>query len=129
MRKFFWIVASVCGLAWAQPARSQPLMIPCYPATSPTSGCVGVKIYAALGYQQITSVSAATGLTVPTGAIIAEICVETQAIRYRDDGTNPTATVGMPIPAATCFQYAGPLGAIKIIEQTPSATIDVSYYK
>ena len=43
-----------------------------------------------LGYQQITSLSSATGLTVPQGATLALIVPETQNVRWRDDGTNPT---------------------------------------
>lgn len=85
--------------------------------------------YTALGYQQLTSIGSATALTVPTGAAIAEICDETNAARYRDDGTNPTTTVGMLVAVGTCFQYAGPLSAIKFIDTSSGAIIDVSYYK
>lgn len=85
--------------------------------------------YTALGYQQITSLSAATTLTVPAGAKLAQICVETQGVRYRDDGTAPTSTVGQPVASGTCFQYSGPLAAIQFIQQSSSAAIDVSYYK
>jgi len=73
------------------------------------------------------SIAAATALTVPAGAVQAEICVETAAARYTDDGTTPTATVGIPLPSGTCFQYTGPLTAFKIIGA--GATMDVSYYK
>lgn len=82
-----------------------------------------------VGYQQITSLSAATGLTVPTGAVIAVVVPETQAVRWRDDGTNPTASVGMPIAVGQAFVYTGNLAAIAFIEQTASAKLDVSYYK
>jgi hypothetical protein len=97
--------------------------------------------YFPVGYCQITSLGSAVNLTtancasgtVPSVATIAVICVETQGIRYRDDGTAPTSSVGMPmpipIPSGTCFQYAGSMTAIKLIQQTSSATIDVSFYK
>jgi len=81
-----------------------------------------------LGYQQITSLSASTGLTVPTGATMALITPETQAIRWRDDGTAPTASVGMPIAVGAYFTYDGDLNRIRFIEQTASAKINVSYY-
>jgi hypothetical protein len=91
---------------------------------------IQAKIYwAPLSYVQITSVSAAVGLSPPSDATIAEITVEAQAIRYRDDGTNPTATVGMPVAAGNSFQYAGDLSTIKFIEQTAGAILNISYYK
>lgn len=85
-----------------------------------------------LGYQQITTVSAATALTVPTGAKEAIITVEGQAVRYRDDGTDPTATVGMPLAVTGTGQpldYTGTLSAIKFIEQTSGAKLNILYYK
>ena len=97
-------------------------------------------IWTALGYQQITPVPAATTLTIPPGvaggtsARMAIICVETNSVRYRDDGTAPTATVGMLIePAGTsnpgCIKYEGPLSALIFQQVTSPATIDVSYYR
>lgn len=81
-----------------------------------------------LGYQQITSLSSATGLTVPVGATMAVIAPLTQGVRWRDDGTNPTASVGMPVSAGAYFNYDGDLKSIKFIEQTASAQLNVSYY-
>lgn len=81
-----------------------------------------------LGYQQITSLSAATGLTVPQGATMAVITPETQSVRWRDDGTNPTASVGMPIAIGAYLNYDGDLNRIKFIEQSASAKVNVSYY-
>lgn len=90
----------------------------------------GLQRYTALGYQQIASgLSAALGLTVPVGATVAVIVAEAQAVRFRDDGTNPTATVGIPLAVAQEFFYTGPLANIKFIEQTASAKLNVSYYK
>lgn len=88
-----------------------------------------VYIYTPLGYQQITPVPSGTALTVPTAARVAEICVSTQAVRYRDDGTNPTTSVGIPVPSGSCFQYSGALTAIRFIQQTSPSTLDVSYYR
>lgn len=82
-----------------------------------------------LGYQQITSLSSATALTVPTGATVAYVTVEGQGIRWRDDGTNPTASVGAPVSLSQQLIYFGNLAAIKFIQQAASATIDVEYYQ
>lgn len=81
-----------------------------------------------LGYQQITSLSAATGLTVPAGATMALVTPETQGVRWRDDGTDPTASVGMIIAAGAYFNYDGDLKRIRFIEQTASAKLNISYY-
>lgn len=80
------------------------------------------------GYQQVTSISSATALTVPTGAVIALIQPETQSIRWRDDGTNPTTSVGMVLAAGETLAYTGNLAAFKLIEVTATAKVNVSYY-
>ena len=98
------------------------------------------RVYTALGYQQISVTSgSAVSLTIPTAAggasaWIVEVCNEAQPLRYRDDGTAPTTTVGVPIAANFCFQYAGAgattgLGAIQFIAQNTSSTLNVSYYR
>lgn len=81
-----------------------------------------------LGYQQITSLSAAAALTVPSGATMAVITPESQSVRWRDDGTNPTSTVGMPISILTVLSYDGDLKRIRFIEQAASAKLNISYY-
>jgi len=94
-------------------------------------------ITSCMGYQQIVGAAAATALTIPTrdnngtSAIptTAVIIVEGQAVRYRDDGTNPTAAVGMPISIGTVFFYDGDLSRIRFIQVAATATINVSYYK
>ncbi len=90
-----------------------------------------------MGYQQITSLSASTALTVPatdTNGMAAEptlalIVAETQGVRWRDDGTAPTASVGMPLAAGVPLSYDGDLTKIRFIQQAASATINVSYYR
>jgi hypothetical protein len=81
-----------------------------------------------LGYQQITSLSASTVLTVPAGATLALIVPETQNVRWRDDGTAPTASIGMPIFVGASLSYDGNLKNIQFIQQAASATLNVSYY-
>lgn len=81
-----------------------------------------------LGYQQITSLSSATGLTIPQGTTLALIVPETQNVRWRDDGTNPTASVGMPIFVGASLSYDGDLSRITFIESTAGATLNISYY-
>lgn len=89
-----------------------------------------------LGYEQITDLSSAKSLTVPTKdqfglnqkPTIALITPETQGVRWRDDGTSPTSSVGMPLAAGVTLQYDGDLKKIKFIEQNASAKLNISYY-
>ena len=81
-----------------------------------------------LGYQQITSLSSATNLTVPAGATLAVIIPEAFAVRWRDDGTAPTNSVGMPLAIATVLSYDGDLRRVQFIEQSAGAKLNVSYY-
>lgn len=89
-----------------------------------------------LGYQQITTLSSATSLTVPDKDVqglsckpsIALITPEGQAVRWRDDGVAPTATIGMPLAVGVTLQYDGDLTKIQFIEQVGGAKINISYY-
>lgn len=81
------------------------------------------------GYSQITSLSSAAGIgDIPRQATVAVITVGAQSVRWRDDGTNPTATVGMPLSAGDTLIYDGDLSAIKFIETAASAKLNVSFY-
>ena len=81
-----------------------------------------------LGYQQITSLSSATALTIPQGTTLALIVPETQNVRWRDDGTDPTASVGMPIFVGASLSYDGDLNRIRFIESTAGAKLNICYY-
>lgn len=109
-------------------------------AQSPVLSLAGP--YTPLGFCQITSLGSAVALvtascasgTVPGGTTIAEVCVETAGIRYRDDGTSPTTSVGIPVvPSSTspvCFAYAiKPLTAMQLIAISGSPVVNISFYK
>lgn len=81
-----------------------------------------------LGYQQIVGAAAATGLTVPASTCMALINIEAQAVRWRDDGTNPTTTVGMNQAVGSTLEFYGDFGRIKFIETTAGTIINVAYY-
>jgi hypothetical protein len=88
-----------------------------------------------LGYQQITPDTAAS-LTVPARApdgskqqaTFAIFTPEGQTVRWRDDGTDPTTTVGMPIYVGTSFFYDGDLTKIRFINAVAGGKLNVSYY-
>jgi len=91
-------------------------------------------VYTPLGYDQLTSLSTPTLLSsvpggIPAGAVYAFIDVSGAAVRYRDDGVAPTASVGMPVAINTQLQYFGNLAAIEFIQQAAGAVLDISFYK
>ena len=84
------------------------------------------------GYQQV-SIDSATMLTVPTTCggppTMVLITPEAQAVRYRDDGTAPTATVGMPLAVGAALEYEGDINAIEFISQTSGAKVNALFYR
>ena len=86
----------------------------------------------ALGYAQVAAggLNSAIALpSIPAGAQVAIIKPATQAIRFRDDGTDPTASVGYPVAVGAEYIYsASSLGAVKLIASTAGAALDILYY-
>lgn len=113
MRLFRCLLIALSALACCMgPVKAQPI--------------VGLQ---SLGYVQMTSLSTATALpSVPSGTVEAFILCTGQTVYWRDDGTNPTATVGMPLVINQPFPYTGSMPRLKIIETSPSATCNVTYY-
>jgi len=82
----------------------------------------------ALGYEQITSLSGVVALTVPQGATYAVITPEVAAVRWRDDGTDPTSSVGFPLQPDAVLRTDGPLPALRFIQASAGAVLNVMYY-
>lgn len=86
--------------------------------------------------QTLVLSGSAQGLTVPTGAKYADFFPEgapgtnNKCLRYRDDGTNPTASVGSGLdPDQLLLGYSGSLSAIKFINATgATCTLTINYY-
>jgi hypothetical protein len=81
-----------------------------------------------IGYQQITSLSGVTGLTIPAGAKQALIQTSAQIVRMRSDGTNPSSSVGYPLKVGSEIMIIGNLSRLKFIEATSGAVLDVLYF-
>ena len=84
-----------------------------------------------VGYQQLTADATARALTVPTSANRCVITSQTATYRWRDDGTDPTSTVGMPITngQTLTLEDAASMAAFKAIRTTgTSAVLNISYY-
>jgi hypothetical protein len=85
------------------------------------------------GYQQLdsTALAASVGLTVPAGTTTAIIQATTAPIRWRADGVDPTASVGMLIADGGEILYSASedaLAALRFIRTSAGAVLNVSYY-
>ena len=89
-----------------------------------------------LGYQQITSLSSATHLTLPTppaGFLVGYVVIQcegagTDSVRWRDDGTAPTSSVGMMLDGGQELDYTGDPTMIQFIVDAGSPKLNISYY-
>jgi len=82
-----------------------------------------------LGYQRITDLTGSTGFTIPDGTSHVLVVVEAQAVRWRDDGSDPTATIGMPLSAGDTMEYDGSkIPLVRFIEVVGGAILNISYY-
>lgn len=82
-----------------------------------------------VGFQSLAVTNTAQALTVPAGAEIAVMTVETNHVMWRDDGTDPTASVGIRLLTTDQpFVYRGPLKAFKVIEVTGAPILNIAYY-
>lgn len=83
-----------------------------------------------LGYVQLTNLSGPAAMpTIPAGCVLATIIPENQNIRWRSDGTNPTASVGYPMYVGSELTYtAAQLSKMVFIEMAASATLNIYFW-
>jgi hypothetical protein len=81
----------------------------------------------AIGKQTITASGTAQRLTVPTGAVYAQVTVSGGTIRYWLDGSTPTSTQGL---SSTAFDISGTQNILdfKFIELTATAVVQVQFF-
>ena len=104
-------------MAGAAHAQTQSLTLP-GAATSAGTGQMGL------------TVATATSLTIPAGTKAAQITVEGESVRCRDDGVAPTASTGVLYPVATVLvEWMPALAGLQCIQTTATATLDVAYYR
>jgi hypothetical protein len=143
MRKIVLAIFFLLCSAAAAAAQTQPVIGHNQPAASPGTPQFWIPWAPVkpLGYCQITSLSSATTLasgcsggipTVPGTSVPASMVLiqtETQAVRYRDDGTAPTSSVGFPLATGVTLTYIGTLSNLQFIQESSSATLDVLFYQ
>lgn len=117
MRKF-WL--TLLALGWPGIAAAGQVVVP---------GPMVPVGYCQLAVSTAALVSTCTG-GIPIGASVAYLSVETANIRWRDDGTAPTTSVGMPIVAAAApFLYQGDLTKLEVVAVSGSPVLDIAFYK
>lgn len=89
-----------------------------------------VQLTTIAGNQTLTVSTSVITLTVPGTATHAFITVEAGDIRYWEDGSNPSATTGLYLPAGGSAELTN-LANLKFIKASgqPDAAINVSYRK
>ncbi len=91
-----------------------------------------------LGYIQILNATLHAGAvsigplipTLPAGDLPLYAVIQSNGgtIRWRDDGTAPTSTIGMVIASGGELLYAGDLYTLQLIEATGTPIADISFY-
>ena len=76
----------------------------------------------------ITILAATAASATYFGPNFARIVCESVSCRWRDDGTDPSGAVGMPLPVMTLYEYDGDLRKIKFIALTGTVLVNVSLY-
>jgi hypothetical protein len=87
-----------------------------------------------LGHCTLSAFSGATLLSSCSGGIPAKtacalLVVETNSVRWWDDGTVPSATVGMLLATGVYWGYLGKMSALEFFPSTGSATVDATFYQ
>ena len=99
---------------------------------SAITDCPGLShaLHPIAGFEQLTVTnSAVKTLTVPQDAVMAIVNVQDQPVYSRDDGTDPTTTVGRLNKADTELPVCGSaMNRIGFIASGMDAKINVSYY-
>lgn len=80
-------------------------------------------------FTPVTVSSTAIGFTPPANSTWCILSIETNSVRWRDDGTNPTASIGVPMVAGEKILYTASLSAIKFIRQSADASLQGACYK
>ena len=86
------------------------------------------------GFQQITTNSTAVSLnsTIRGAAHVLDISIFTDEVRYRADGTSPTATTGVVLQVNTTYRFEGFNGtsSLKFVKaQSTGGVMDVQGWK
>lgn len=88
------------------------------------------SVLTSLGYAQFPlSMTAAVEIDPPVGTRLMLLKVEGDAqARFRDDGVDPTATVGMPLFGGESTTYDARVNNMRVIASAAGAILNVIFY-
>jgi hypothetical protein len=96
------------------------------------TSCLGYAQHTSTGSAFKLSTAPAAGIALPTDSDKKPSCVLLQAeaknLRWRDDGTAPTSTVGFILYAGQEFLYDGDLSKIQFIQTESGSILNCCYY-
>lgn len=82
-----------------------------------------------LGYAQATlSTTTPYQVVAPSGTLYLLAIVTTQDARWRDDGTDPTATIGMPLNVGATLVHDTDNTALRFTAQTAGSILNLAFY-
>lgn len=94
----------------------------------PTFSMIG-SWYKSLGFSQIAVSGSAIGLgVIPENVIMTLVTVDGGDVRFRDDGTNPTASIGMRVERGGALKYDADPSVLKFINTSAAATLNITFY-
>jgi hypothetical protein len=79
-------------------------------------------------YVQMTSLSSAVGLAGGNGRRVI-LQAEAQVIRWRADGVDPTAAIGMTLAAGESVEFRGDLKKLRFIEAVGGGILNATIFK
>lgn len=96
----------------------------------PGGSYAGTRQLYALGYQQIglTTDAVSAAPAPPAGTTVALMKVEGAPVRYRDDGADPTQSIGMPLTVGESMVYDAVMLDMRLIAQQAGAIVNIAYY-
>ena len=81
-----------------------------------------------IAYKQITNVASVCSVPVGNGRV-ALIQALNQNVRWRDDDSDPTDSVGMRLHAGETIFYVGDLRKLRFIEESSGAELNLTVYE
>jgi len=79
-------------------------------------------------FGQITSLSSAVKCPSPSGSTVI-FQPESQSIRWRPDGIDPTASVGFLLTAGNTYLFTGDLSQLRFIEVAGGASLNIAVFE
>jgi len=95
--------------------------------TDVSTGKASLGFYAITGFTSAKTLAEALGAAIPAEATMALIQAQGQNVRWKDDGTAPTASEGHQLLAGESRIF-GNLDTLEFFQEAATATLAVNFY-